>query len=61
MTVTTKRSKARIIRSIIESQHWDWINAPVKVLSSGHYPDTVMVDYQGKKYEAYLKDLTELK
>jgi hypothetical protein len=59
--MATKRSKARIIRSIVESQYWDWVNAPVKVVGSGYFPDTVMVEYQNKKYEAYLKDLTELK
>jgi hypothetical protein len=59
--MATKRSKARIIRSIVEAQYWDWVNAPVKVVSAGYFPDTVMVEYQGKKYEAYLKDLTEVK
>jgi hypothetical protein len=59
--VAAKKSKARIIRTIPENQYWDWINDVVKVESSGHFPDTVMVDYQGKKFEAYLKDLTEVK
>ena len=56
-----KRSKARIIRTMPENQQWDWIGDAVKVKSAGHFPDTVMVDYQCKEYEAYLKDLTEIK
>jgi hypothetical protein len=59
--VAAKKSKARIIRTISENQYWDWIGGAVKVTSAGHFPDTVMVDYQGKEYEAYLKDLTEIK
>ena len=59
--MAAKKSKARIIRTIPENQYWDWINDTVKVKSSGHFPDTVMVDYQGKEFEAYLKDLTEIK
>ena len=59
--MATKRSKARIIRTMPENQYWDWLREVVKVKSAGHFPDTVMVDYQGKEYEAYLKDLTEVK
>lgn len=59
--MAAKKSKARIIRTIPENQHWDWIKDAVKVVGPGHFPDTVMVDYQGKEFEAYLKDLTEIK
>ena len=59
--MAAKRSKARIIRTMPENQFWDWLGQKVKVRSTGHFPDTVMVDYQGKEYEAYLKDLTEVK
>jgi len=59
--MASKRSKARIIRSILEDQYWDWIFDAVKVVGAGHFPDSVMVEHKGKKYEAYLKDLTEIK
>jgi hypothetical protein len=59
--MAAKRSKARIIRSIIEDQYWDWIFDAVKVTGPGHFPDSVMVEHKGTKYEAYLKDLTEIK
>jgi hypothetical protein len=59
--MAAKRSKARIIRSILEDQYWDWIFDAVKVVGEGHFPDSVMVMHKGKKYEAYLKDLTEIK
>lgn len=44
-----------------ERMYWDWIKDVVKVIGEGHFPDTVMVNYQDKEYEAYLKDLTEVK
>lgn len=59
--MAVKRSKARIVKSIPQNQFWDWIGDAVKVKSAGHFPDTVMVDYKGKEYEAYLKDLVEIK
>ncbi len=55
------KRKERIMRTIPESQYWDWVNDAVKVVSAGHFPDSVMVNYKDKQYEAYMKDLTELK
>jgi hypothetical protein len=56
-----KRSKARIVKTMPQRMYWDWIKDVVKVIGEGHFPDTVMVNYQDKEYEAYLKDLTEVK
>jgi len=55
------KRKERIMRTIPESQYWDWVNDAVKVTGAGHFPDSVMVNYKDKQYEAYMKDLTEIK
>lgn len=59
--MAAKKRKERVLRTVAEHQYWDWIADEVKVVGPGHFPDTVMVDYKGKPYEAYLKDLTEIK
>ena len=59
--MAAKKRKERVLRTIAEHQYWDWIGDAVKVLGAGHFPDSVMVDHKGKTYEAYVKDLTEIK
>lgn len=56
-----KRSRARIMKTMPRWMHWDWVNDTVEVISAGHYPDTVMVRYQDKDFEACMKDLVETK
>ena len=59
--MAAKRSKARIVKTMPKDMKWDWINDEVVVKGAGHFPDTVMVEHMGKEYEAYIKDLVELK
>ena len=56
-----KRSKARVVKTMPQWMHWDWLHDTVEIIGPGHYPDSVMVKHQNKQFEALMKDLTELK